>query len=460
MSYSKNILVVDDEKYQREILAEILSSEGFDVQTARDGHEALSIIHRGGIDLVLTDQKMGSFDGFSLLKSVVAGENQPLVILITAFGTIDLAVDAIKIGAFDYLTKPINKEELLVAVKQAFENIDLRKQNTRLKEELYGKGRIESIIGSSGAMLEIFKIVRKVAVSNATVLVRGESGTGKELIARAIHNLSPRRLASLCSINCAAIPDTLLESELFGYEKGAFTGADSRKEGLFETANNGTIFLDEIGDLSLPLQAKILRAIQERCVRRLGGKEEIKINVRIVAATNKNLEKEMKDGRFREDLYYRLNIVGFIVPPLRERKTDIPLLLEHFLSKHAEINKTERKKISPKALNLLMQYSWPGNVRQLESVIERALVLCDGLEIKETDLPVEVSSKAFVSATLPDVSHYSLEEMEKTALVKAMEGCGWVMARAARKLGVTYRTLQYRLDKYNIRKREELNQNV
>lgn len=448
--FTRNILIVDDEKYQREILAEILAGDGFNVKTARDGHEALSVIRRDAVDLVLTDQKMNGMDGFTLLKSICATDDPIPVILITAFGTIDSAVEAIKLGAFDYLTKPINKDELLVTVKQAFETIDLKKQNLLLREELSGKFKLENIIGSSGTMQEIFQIVKKVAVSNATVLIRGESGTGKEMIAKAIHFSSSRKSSKMCSINCAAIPDTLLESELFGYEKGAFTGAENRKEGLFEVADKGTIFLDEIGDLSLPLQAKILRVLQDREVKHLGGNEQIKVDVRIIAATNKNLEKEIAEGKFREDLYYRLNIVSFIVPPLRNRKTDIPLLVDHFLSKHATINNQSLKKISPKALSVLMQYSWPGNVRQLESVIERALVLSESDEIYEKDLPAEVSSKGQVG--IPGEEHLSLQDMEKSALIRAMESSGWVMARAARKLGVTYRTLQYRLDKFSIRK--------
>lgn len=450
MQYTRNILIVDDEKYQREILAEILSSEEFNVRTARDGCEALSVLNRENMDLVLTDQKMSGMDGFSLLKSVHALPNPPAVILITAFGTIDSAVDAIKLGALDYLTKPINKGELLITVKQAFETINLKKQNLLLKEELSGKFRLENIIGSSGCMQEIFQIVKKVAQSSATVLIRGESGTGKEMIAKAVHYSSPRKNFPICSINCAAIPDTLLESELFGYEKGAFTGADNKKDGLFENADKGTIFLDEIGDLSLTLQAKILRVLQDKEIRHLGGNEQIKVDVRIIAATNKNLEKAIQEGRFREDLYYRLNIVSFIIPPLRDRKTDIPELVEYFLAKHASLNGQNQKKMSPRALNMLMQYSWPGNVRQLESVIERALVLCEGEDIGEKDLPVEVCSRASAG---PGID-MPLFEMEKAALTRAMETSGWIMARAAKKLGVTYRTLQYRLEKFAIRKPE------
>jgi len=455
---SSNILIVDDEKFQREILAEILSSEGFFVKTARDGHEALSIIRREAIDLVLTDQKMNGMDGFTLLKSLQSIENAPAAVLITAFGTIDSAVDAIKLGAFDYLTKPINKEELLVTVRQAFETINLKKQNIRLKEELSGRFRMENIVGVSGGMQGVFQIAKKVAPSNATVLIRGESGTGKEMIAKAVHFLSPRRDAVMCSINCAAIPDTLLESELFGYEKGAFTGAEARKIGLFETAHKGTIFLDEIGDLSHPLQAKILRVLQDRQIRRLGGNDIINVDVRIIAATNKDLEKEMAAGRFREDLFYRLNIVSFIVPPLRERKTDIPLLVEHFVTKHAQLNGQSPRKVTPDAMAVLMNYSWPGNVRQLESVVERAIILSEGEEIRANDLPVEVSTPPVASHDIS--SGMSLHEMERVALLKAMDSCGWVIAKAARKLGVTYRTLQYRLDKFGIRKRKEINENV
>lgn len=460
MTYTHNILIVDDERYQREILAEILTGEGFCTRTARDGHEALSLLHRESIDLVLTDQRMSGMDGIALLRSIQALKNPPSVILITAYGTIDSAVDAIKLGAFDYLTKPINKEELVITVRQAFENIDLKKQNVQLKEELSGKFRLENIIGSSGAMQQIFSMVKKVAASNATVLIRGESGTGKELIAKAIHLSSPRGGGQMCSINCAAIPDTLLESELFGYEKGAFTGADSRKEGLFENANGGTIFLDEIGDLSLTLQAKILRVLQDREVRHLGGNEMIKVDVRIIAATNKDLEKAMREGRFRDDLYYRLNIVSFIVPSLRDRKTDIPLLIEHFLAKHASLVSQNIKKMSPEVLKRLMDYSWPGNVRQLESVIERAVVLCEGEMIKESDLPVEVRLGDRIARVQTSEDDLSLKDMEKAALIRAMEANGWVIARAARKLGVTYRTLQYRLDKFNLRKRQEINVNV
>lgn len=450
-----NILIVDDEKGQREILKTIIQGEGYEVMTASNEREALKAIGEGVFDAIMTDLKMPGGDGTHLLTSILKERPNTSVVIMTAHGTIDSAVEAMKLGAFDYLTKPLERDELLVVLNKAVEKTKLLNENTRLREQLEEKFKIENIIGRDGTMQDVLKIIKKVSNSNSTVLIFGESGTGKELAARAIHHNSPRRDKPFMDINCAAIPETLLESELFGYEKGAFTGASTRKMGLFESANGGTLFLDEIGDMGIGLQARLLRAIQEREIRRVGGKDNIKIDVRIISATNKNLEGEIKEGRFREDLYYRLNVIAFRIPPLRERMGDLPELVSFFISKY---NRSLGKKIngiSDNALNLLLNYSWPGNVRQLESVIERAVLLTDVSTIEMDTLPPEISNKPIqigkIDFDIPN-DGISFEELEREVLLKAMRKSNWIIAKAAQLLDMSYRTLQYRLNKFGIKR--------
>ncbi|MBI3584119.1 MAG: sigma-54-dependent Fis family transcriptional regulator [Nitrospinae bacterium] len=450
-----NILIVDDEKGQREILKTIIQGEGYEVMTASNEREALKAIGEGVFDAILTDLKMPGGDGTHLLINILKEMPNTSVVIMTAHGTIDSAVEAMKLGAFDYLTKPLERNELLVVLNKAVEKTKLLNENTRLREQLEDRFKIENIIGKDGKMQEVLKIIKKVSNSNSTVLIFGESGTGKELAAKAIHHNSPRRDKPFMDINCAAIPETLLESELFGYEKGAFTGASTRKMGLFESANGGTLFLDEIGDMGIGLQARLLRAIQEREIRRIGGKDNIKIDVRIISATNKNIEGEIKEGRFREDLYYRLNVIAFRIPPLRERMGDLPELVSFFISKY---NKSLGKKIngiSDNALNLLINYSWPGNVRQLESVIERAVLLTDGAVIGTDTLPPEIFNKPIqigkIDFDIPN-DGISFEELEREVLLKTMRKSNWVIAKSAQLLGMSYRTLQYRLNKFGIKR--------
>ncbi|MBI1912502.1 MAG: sigma-54-dependent Fis family transcriptional regulator [Deltaproteobacteria bacterium] len=447
------ILVVDDEKGQREILKAILESEGYNVGTASGGQEALEAIQKNNFELVVTDLKMPGMDGHELLKQILREKPSVSVVMITAHGTIDSAVEAIRQGAFDYLTKPLDREKLLIVSKKAVEKSRLMSENMQLKQQLEKQFRPEGIIGTDSKMREIFRIIKKVSGSSATVLIYGESGTGKELIAKALHYSSLRSANPFMAINCAAIPETLLETELFGYEKGAFTGAYARNTGLFEAADKGTIFLDEIGDMNLTLQSKLLRVLQEKEIRRVGGSSNIKVNVRIIAATNKDLDIVIKEGKFREDLFYRLNVVAFKIPPLRERRSDIPELAAYFMKKYNEALEKNVKGISDEAMNAFMNYNWPGNVRQLEAVIERAILLNEGDTIEMESLPMEIMTRPItlgkMDFELPE-GGISFEDFEKEMLIKAMVKSNGVLGKAAHLLGMSYRTLQYRLNKFGI----------
>src|SRR5512135_808285 len=366
------VLVVDDEPLQRDILKTILADEGYETYTASSGEEALGVIAKYYPDVILTDLKMEEMDGIELIEAVSKLELPsrdgfgPTIIIMTAHGTISSVVDAMKKGAFDYLTKPLNKDSLIMTVKRAVGHAELLKENLQLHKELYDRFKIEGIIGKSGMMQEAVEIMRKVSGSSATMLIRGESGTGKELVAKAIHYNSPRRSKAFTALNCASIPENLFESELFGYEPGAFTGAVARRIGLFEATNGGTLFLDEIGDMPQMMQSKLLRVLQDKEIRRLGGKEAIKIDVRIITATNKDLEKEMTKGNFREDLYYRLRVVSIELPPLRQRKNDISELVDFFIGKYSREFGKRIKGVEETALHSLEGYNWPGNIRQLE----------------------------------------------------------------------------------------------
>jgi DNA-binding NtrC family response regulator len=431
----------------------ILDAAGYETHTAAGGREALALIGKLPPDVVLTDLMMEGMDGIELLEALPESPVPPAVIIITAHGTISSAVDALKRGAFDYLTKPLDKDTILFTVRKACERVDILKENARLRQALFDRFRMEGIVGRSPRMKEVVEVLKRISSSPATVMIRGESGTGKELVARAIHYNSPRKSRPFTALNCAAIPENLFESELFGHEPGAFTGAASRREGLFEMSNGGTLFLDEIGDMPLPMQSKLLRVLQSREVRRVGGKETFKVDVRIVSATNKDLEKEVEQGNFREDLYYRLNVVFIELPALRERSEDIPVLVEHFLHKYnAEFGKRIRE-IRPEALQALVEYRWPGNVRQLEAVIERAILLNDGDVVTQRDIARLLHSRKSENRSLFDLPEEGLdfENLERELILKAMKRTGGVATRAAKLLRMNYKAFLYRLEKFGVK---------
>jgi DNA-binding NtrC family response regulator len=446
------ILVIDDEAPQRGILKTILDDEGYEVYTAGSAESGLKTIEKVNPDLVITDMRMGGMTGLQLLDHLPEGPTRPAVIIMTAYGTISSAVEAMQKGASDYLTKPLEKDAIVLTVRKAVERMSLLRENMRLQEALFGKFQMDGIIGSSQGMKEVMEVVRKVTPAPVTVLIYGESGTGKELIARAIHYNSPRKTAPFTAINCAAIPDNLIESELFGYEPGAFTGATHRKAGLFEASDKGTLFLDEVGDLPPMTQTKLLRVLQDKEVRRLGGKESIKVDVRIITATNKDLEKEVTKGSFREDLYYRLKVVTVDLPPLRERREDIPTLVKFFMDKYNNEFGKRVRSVSDSAMKALVEYHWPGNIRQLESVIERAVLMCDTNTIQMNDIRTELrlpQEKGLMDIDIPDEG-LVFEDLEKQLIKKAMFKANNVAAKAARLLGMSYKTFWYRLEKFGI----------
>ena len=447
------VLVVDDEQNQRNILKTILSAEGYETHVASSGEEALKTVKTYNPEVVLTDMKMDGMDGIELMENIIeSGEHPPAVVLMTAFGTVHTAVEAMKKGAYDYLEKPLDKDKVLVGVRKALENVELRRKNMELQQALYGKFSIEGIVGTSEVMKEVIGVIKKVSHSPVTVLILGESGTGKELVAKAIHYNSPRSSKHFTAINCAAIPESLLESELFGYEPGAFTGAVTRKIGLFEATNGGAMFLDEVGDLPSMTQSKILRVLQEKEIRRIGGREAIKVDVRIIAATNKDLEREMKNGKFREDLYYRLRVVTIELPPLRERREDIPELVHFFIQRYNSEFGKRIKAVDETAMKALVEYHWPGNVRQVESVIERALLMCESDTIRLKDIKSELrlsQQQGFLDIDVPEEG-LIFEELEKELLKKAMSKANNVAAKAARLLGMSYKTFWYRWEKFGL----------
>ncbi|MDO9516219.1 MAG: sigma-54 dependent transcriptional regulator [Syntrophales bacterium] len=445
------ILVVDDEQLQRDIVKTILDDEGYETYTAPSGEEALKTAKKFNPDVILADLKMGGMNGIELLESVQKDFITSTMIIVTAHGTISSAVEAMKKGAFDYLTKPLSKDSLLMTVRRGVERTELLKENLHLQRELYDRFRIEGIIGKSSKMREAVTIMRKVSDSSATVLIRGESGTGKELAARAIHYNSSRRSKPFTALNCASIPENLFESELFGYEPGSFTGATSRKIGMIELTDNGTLFLDEIGDLPLLMQSKILRVLQDKEIRRLGGKHPIKVDVRIIAATNKDIEKELAKGNFREDLYYRLRVVVIELPLLRDRKNDIPELVQFFLNRYNREFGKRIKDVDSAAIKALVDYNWPGNIRQLESVIERAVIMCDTDTIALRDIKSELRISGRAGSFDFDFPEggINLEELEKDILKKSMLLANGVMSKAAKLLGMSYKTFWYRWEKLN-----------
>lgn len=447
------ILLIDDDTSLRRVLEYNLQEEGYEVITAIDGEKGLALFAEHTPPLVITDLKMPGISGFQVLSTIKENSPKTLVIVITAFGAIDTAIEAMKLGAHDYITKPFNRDQLKLVVKKALQLQGLTEENRLLKEELTERAEFRNIVGISPGMEQVFQVVRKVADTEATVLITGESGTGKELVAKSIHSLSTRRNRPFVPINCAAIPRELLESELFGHVKGAFTGAVRDKVGKFEAADGGTLFLDEVGELPVDLQPKLLRALQERVVEPVGGTNSRKIDVRVVAATNVDLEKAIEDGAFREDLFYRLSIIPVHLPPLRERADDVVLLIRHFTSKHggAGVNFT------PKALEALKSYHWPGNVRELENTIERLLIMRNGDLIDVDDIPAKIlgvrkTPEAGI-INLP-ASGYSLEQLEREIVVEALERNDWNQTAAARFLRIPRHTLIYRMEKYNITPQE------
>jgi two-component system response regulator AtoC len=451
----ETILVVEDKDSMAEMLKETLESEGYKVISALDGTEGMRYLKGERIDLVLTDVKLPQKSGIDILKASKE-ENQLIpVIVMTAYGSIEIAVEAMKMGAFDFITKPFDTDHLLMLIKRALENQKLLTENILLKEEFRLKFGFPRIIGRSEKIADVAQMVQKVAPTKTTVLLLGESGTGKELFARAIHNLSNRQSYPFVPINCAAIPRDLLESELFGHEKGSYTGADAKKLGKFELADKGTIFLDEVGDMDLTIQSKLLRAIEEGEIERIGAGKTIKVDVRIVAASNKDIEKAVEDKKFREDLYYRVNVFPIKIPPLRERRDDIPLLVEYFINKYCLEIKTSLKSVSKEALNMLINYHWKGNVRELENAIERAIILCDGDVIAPEHFVLNKqfvfgSAKQSMDGTLEDVAKEALRTAETQRIVIALKETRGNKSKAAEILRVSYKTLLTKIKEYGI----------
>jgi two-component system response regulator PilR (NtrC family) len=452
------ILVVDDERSMRELLAIVLRREGYDVVLAENGRAAIALLEREPIDLLISDIQMPDLSGVDVLRAAKQIDQDVLGIMITAFASTETAVEAMRLGACDYLSKPFDVDLLKMKVREKVENRQLRQENVLLKRTLGLSHQFSNIIGRSETMLEVFKMIETVARTNSTILLTGESGTGKGLVAQAVHFHSLRRDKPMVSLNCGAMPEALLESEMFGHMRGAFTGADANKKGLLEVAEKGTIFLDEIAEMSPVLQVKLLRVLQERRFRRVGGLEELQADIRVIAATNQDLAKAVAEGRFREDLYYRINVIPIALPPLRERREDIPLLAEHFLAKYAEQMEKPITSIARSAMDLLLQHDWPGNIRELENVIERAVALEGTPVILPESLPPSIRGAAPRNGTqaepLPD-SGFDLEahvkEIERVYIAQALQRAGGVQVKAAELLGMSFRSFRYYVKKYNLR---------
>ena len=451
------ILVVDDESNYLTVMETLLGEAGYEVLTAPSAIEALKISAAADLDLVLTDMKMPKMTGIELLEKLQHLQPDLPVIIMTAFGTVEKAVSAMKKGAFDYILKPFKNEEIMVTIAKALKHRHLILTNRLLNQELEKKYGFPNIVGESRVMEDILALVKRVAASRATVLITGESGTGKELIARAIHQCSNRAAKSFISVNCGALTETLLESELFGHERGAFTNAVAMRKGRFELADGGTLFMDEVAEMSQGLQVKLLRVLQEMEFERVGGARTIKVDVRVVAASNRDLKEEVEAGRFREDLFYRLNVVHLHLPPLRQRQEDIPLLAAHFIKKYVQENLRDKTRITPEALQVLIHYAWPGNVRELENVMERAVILCSHNTISPQDLPAELAPAPAeprldidrfipLNTPLPE----ALDAIEEQMIRRALEKSGQVQVRAAELLGITKSLLQYKLKKYHL----------
>jgi len=447
------ILVVDDDTAHRTMLKTLLSGWGYLIEEADDGSTAIAKVEERAYDLILMDIRMIKVSGIEALKEIKIINPAIPIIIMTAYSSVETAVDALKNGAYDYLIKPLDFDELRISLIRAMDHTGLREENRLLKESMVSHFDRRNIIGRSPVMVKLLETVAQVSSSEATVLITGDSGTGKEMIAGAIHYNSPRKDAPFIKINCAAITETLLESELFGHEKGSFTGAQRRKEGKFRLAHGGSIFLDEIGEMPMSMQVKLLRVLQEREITRVGGEEVLKVDVRIIAASNRNLLKDIEDNRFREDLYYRLNVVELRMPPLRERKEDIPLLAQHYLELFSEKNHKQAKGFTPKAMDTLLKYEWPGNIRELMNVIERCVVLSTADYIDQNDLPFGTEeddedqplfSPSMITGDVP------LEEVEKATILNTLETTSGNKSEAARRLGITRKTLHKKLKKYGV----------
>ena len=443
------VLIIDDEENIRNGLAANFELEDYEVKTAANGKDGLDLVAKGDIDLVITDLRMDGISGEEVVKRVTTETPEIPVIVLTGHGSIDAAVEAMKSGAYDFLTKPLNLDQLNLIVKRALENRELSLQHKLLKEEIESSACLEQMIGRSAEMQKVFSMIKKVAPAKASVLITGESGVGKELVANAIHNLSGRKDKAFIKVHCAALSESLLESELFGHEKGAYTGADSMQKGRFELAHGGTIFLDEIGEINQNVQIKILRVLQEKTFERVGGEKSISVDVRIVAATNKNLEEEVKAGRFREDLYYRLNVVHLKVPSLKERKDDLPLLIDSFIKKFAAENEKEIIGIDSKAKAALLKYDWPGNIRQLQNCIESSVVMSNGKQIKLEDLPLSVSEYTGQEAISIPMG-ISLEDAEKIIIMQNLSANKGNKSKTADILGIGRKTLHRKLNEYGL----------
>ncbi len=449
------ILIMDDDPKERSKIEAYLRQKGYEVTSLGTAAEAIEALRRDRFDVMLTDCTIPGVDALQTSGDARKISPDLAVIIMTAYGTIETAVKAIKAGAYDYLAKPIDLDQLVVLVERVSERQNLIRENSELREQLRERYRFDEITGTSHALEEVLNLAGRVAGSSATVLLLGESGTGKELIARVIHYHSPRADKPFIKVNCAALPETLLESELFGHEKGAFTGAAVRRIGRFEAADQGTLFLDEIGDVPPAVQVKLLRVLQEREFERLGGNQTVRVDVRIIAATNRNLEKAMREGTFREDLYYRLNVVTVAIPPLRERKEDIPALMEHFIAKYSTTNRKTISGVTAEARDLLMRYSYPGNVRELENIMERAVVLAKGGSISTADLPLHIRTTESDEKLCVKKKGSSLNEtlgtVERGLIIEALKEAGGIQTRAAQKLGISERVLRYKLGKYKIK---------
>ncbi|MBI5584831.1 MAG: sigma-54-dependent Fis family transcriptional regulator [Deltaproteobacteria bacterium] len=452
----ENILVVDDEKNYLLVLKELLAEEGYEVSTAQSATAALEILAETDPDLIITDMKMPGMSGLELLERLKQKDPQLPVIMMTAFGTVEKAVEAMKKGAQDYITKPFDNEILKKTVATALRLWRVIKENRFLSEELKAKFGPSDLIGKSRAINQVRDIIQKVAGTKATVLVTGESGTGKELVARAVHTQSPRRDKPMISVNCAALAETLLESELFGHERGAFTGATNQRKGRFEIAEGGTLFLDEVGEMSPAVQVTLLRVLQNREFERVGGNKTVKVDVRVIAASNRDLKEEVARGIFREDLYYRLNVVHIEVPPLRERREDLPLLIRYFLEKFAREFNRDSLTLSPEALEAIRQYDWPGNIRELENMLERGAILASGPVIHAEDLPIcrnePVSREALADQIIPPGMKLNevLEMVERKMITAALARTYQVQAHAADLLGIDKNVIKYKMKKYNL----------
>jgi len=450
-----HILITDDDAQMREMLSRFLGERGDEVEEASGGPAALAALERNAADLIITDVRMPEMSGVELTRQVKARHPDCSVVVMTAFGSVQMAVDAMRAGATDYISKPFKLDEIQLIVERIEEERNLRRKVSTLQRQVEERFQFANILGKSPAMQHIFELIEQIAPTRSNVLITGASGTGKELVARAIHFNSPRRVAQFMPINCSAIPEQLLESELFGHVRGAFTGAERDKKGIFEEAGGGTVFLDEIGDMDEGLQVKLLRVLQEREVRRVGSNETVPVNFRVIAATHRDLETEMANGRFREDLFYRLGVITVSLPPLAGRREDIPLLAEHFLKKHALHNQRQVTHIEPEVMRILLDYDWPGNVRQLENVIERGVVLCHGDRLETGCLPPRLTGAVADQTGLGETADLPLAELERRHILATLERHDWHRVKVAEILGIDRRTLYRKIKEYGFEPSED-----